>query len=68
MLITGSIGWRVDSPSGTWERFEVSVTVPWLPVDEGGENGFSALLRISLRMRDWYLAVLESIVNEEGRG
>lgn len=52
VLMTGSIGWRVDSPSGLWDNCEVSVTVPWLPVEEGGEKGFSALLRISRRMRD----------------
>lgn len=52
VLITGSIGWRVDSPSGLLDSCEVSVTVPWLPVDDGGEKGLSALLRISRRMRD----------------
>jgi hypothetical protein len=64
VLITGSIGWRVDSPSGLCENCEVSVTVPWLPVDDGGENGFSALLRISLRMRDWYRDALESMLEK----
>lgn len=33
---------RVDSPSGPSDMLEVIVTVPWEPVDEGGElKGFS---------------------------
>ena len=33
---------RVDSPSGPIDMLEVMVTVPWEPVDEGGElKGFS---------------------------
>lgn len=49
-----SFNLRVDSPSGS-EKTEVMVglTVPWEPVEEGGElKGFSRFACISRRMRE----------------
>ena len=64
MRAMSSLSLRVDSPSGS-EKTEdrVGLTVPWEPVDEGGElNGLSRLAFISLRIRERYrLAVSTSM-------
>lgn len=62
MRAMSSLSLRVDSPSGS-EKTEDSVglTVPWEPVDEGGElNGLSRLAFISLRMRERYLLAVSA--------
>lgn len=52
-----SFSLRVDSPSGSENTEDnVGLTVPWEPVEEGGElNGLSRLAFISLRIRERYL-------------
>lgn len=62
--LNSSLSFRVPSPSGLNEKFErslvsstvVVLTVPWEPVDEGGElNGLRRAAYISLLRRLWCL-------------
>ena len=62
ILAMSSLRRRVDSPSGSEKTDDmVGLTVPWEPVDEGGElKGFARFAFISRRMRERYLLAVSA--------